>query len=196
MALLPPDPPLADAVVSLRPLAVPDLATVEAALLDPEICQWFDNRGVTAREVVERAGARWRAGEAAEFAVLDEGECVGSLWLTLGGDRRATVGYWLLRAGRGKGLGAHALRLVSRWAFHELDVERIGLLADPRNVASVRLAERAGFQREGVLRSWVEVNGERVDHVSFSLLPTDCECPELGDGPKASGPPPVPNEST
>ena len=63
--------------------------------------------------------------------------------------------------------------LVSGWAFDELGVKRIGLLADPRNVASVRVAERAGFQREGVLRCWVEVNGERVDHVSFSLLPTD-----------------------
>jgi RimJ/RimL family protein N-acetyltransferase len=52
-------------------------------------------------------------------------------------------------------------------------VQRIGLLADPRNVASVRVAERAGFLHEGVLRSWVDVNGERVDHASFSLLPTD-----------------------
>jgi RimJ/RimL family protein N-acetyltransferase len=173
MGLRPPDPPLTDDIVSLRPLAVTDIATVEAALLDPKICRWFDNRGVTAREVVERAVTRWQAEEAAEFAVLDAGECVGSLWLTLGADGRATVGYWLLQAGRGKGLVAQALVLVSRWAFGELGVKRIGLLADPRNVASVRVAERAGFRREGVLRSWVEVNGERVDHVSFSLLPTD-----------------------
>jgi RimJ/RimL family protein N-acetyltransferase len=173
MGLHPPDPPLADAVVSLRPLAVTDIASVEAALDDPEICRWFDNRGVTAREVVERAVARWQTDKAAEFAVLDAGECVGSVWLTLGADGRATVGDWLLEVARGKGLAAHALLLVSRWGFDELGVERIGLLADPRNVASVRVAERAGFRREGVLRAWVDVNGERVDHVSFSLLPTD-----------------------
>ena len=123
--------------------------------------------------VVERAAARWQAAEAAEFAVLDAGECVGSVWLTLGLDSRATVGYWLLPDARGKGLVAHALVLVSRWGFDQLGVKRIGLLADPRNAASVRVAERAGFQREGVLRSWVDVNGERVDHVSFSLLPAD-----------------------
>jgi RimJ/RimL family protein N-acetyltransferase len=172
MGLRPPDPPLADGVVSLRPLAVTDIASVEAALLDPEICRWFDNRGVTAREVVERAVARWQAEDAAEFAVLDAGECVGSLWLTLGADSRATAGYWLLQGARGKGLAAHALVLVSRWGFDELGVKRIGLLADPRNVASARVAARAGFQREGVLRCWADVNGERVDHVSFSLLPT------------------------
>jgi RimJ/RimL family protein N-acetyltransferase len=173
MGWRPPDPPLADAVVSLRPLALTDVASVEAALLDPEICRWFDNRGVTAREVVERAVARWQAEDAAEFAVLDAGECVGSLWLTLGADGRATAGYWLLQGARGKGLAAHALVLVSRWGFDELGVKRIGLLADPRNVASARVAARAGFQREGVLRCWADVNGERVDHVSFSLLPTD-----------------------
>jgi RimJ/RimL family protein N-acetyltransferase len=177
MGLRPPDPPLADAVVSLRPLAVTDIASVEAALLDPEICRWFDNRGVTAREVVERAVARWSAEEAAEFAVLDAGECVGSLWLTLAADSRATVGYWLVQGARGKGLAAHALVLVSRWGFDELGVKRIGLLADPRNVASARVAARAGFQREGLLRCWVEVNGERVDQVSFSLLPTDSRDP-------------------
>jgi RimJ/RimL family protein N-acetyltransferase len=173
LELRPPDPPLGDAVVSLRPLVATDIATVEAALEDSEICRWFDNRGVSAREVVERAVARWQAAEGAEFAVLDAGECVGSIWLTLGLDSRATVGYWLLPDARGKGLVTHALVLVSRWAFDKLGVKRIGLLADPRNVASVRLAERAGFRREGVLRSWVEVNGERVDHMSFSLLPTD-----------------------
>jgi RimJ/RimL family protein N-acetyltransferase len=173
MDLRPPDPPLGDAVVSLRPLVATDLATIEAALEDSEICRWFDNRGVSGREVVERAMERWQAAEGAEFAVLNAGECVGSIWLTLGADSRATVGYWLLPDARGKGLVTHALVLVSRWAFDKLGVKRIGLLVDPRNVASVRLAERAGFRREGVLRSWVEVNGERVDHVSFSLLPTD-----------------------
>ena len=173
MRLRPPDPPLGDPVVSLRPLTVTDVATVEAALDDPEICRWFDNRDVIAREVVERALARWQADEAAEFAVLDAGECVGSLWLTLGADSRATVGYWLLQGSRGKGLAAHALVLISRWGFDELGVRRIGLLADPRNVASLRVAERAGFQREGVLRAWVDVNGKHVDYVSFSLIPTD-----------------------
>jgi ribosomal-protein-alanine N-acetyltransferase len=173
MELRPPDPPLADAVVSLRPLRLTDVASVEAALADPDICRWFDNRGVSAREVVERAASRWQAGEAAEFALLGADECVGSLWLNLGADGRASVGYWLLPHARGKGIAGRALGLVAQWAFDELGVKRIGLLADPRNVASLRVAERAGFQREGVLRSWVDVNGERVDHVSFSLLPTD-----------------------
>ena len=123
--------------------------------------------------MVERAAARWAASEAAEFAIIDEAECVGSIWLNLGLESRAGVGYWLLAHARGKGLATSALLLVARWAFDALGVKRIGLHADPRNVASIRVAERAGFKREGLLRSWADVNGERVDQVSLSLLPSD-----------------------
>jgi RimJ/RimL family protein N-acetyltransferase len=168
-----PDPPLFDEHVVLRPLAEEHVPAVERALADLEVQRWFDDRGMTARAVVERAAERWAASEAAEFAIIDEAECVGSIWLNLGLENRAGVGYWLLAHARGKGLATSALLLVARWAFDALGVRRIGLNADPRNVASVRVAERVGFTREGLLRSWADVNGERVDQVSFSLLPSD-----------------------
>lgn len=168
-----PDPPLFDNHVVLRPLDEGDMAVVERALTDLEIQRWFDDRGLTARDVVERAAARWAASEAAEFAIIDEAECVGSIWLNLGLENRAGVGYWLLAHARGKGLATSALLLVARWSFDALGVRRIGLNADPRNIASIRVAERAGFKREGLLRSWADVNGERVDQVTFSLLPSD-----------------------
>jgi [ribosomal protein S5]-alanine N-acetyltransferase len=173
MALRPPDPRLADDVVSLQPLASSDVSAVEAALDDPEITRWFDNSGVSAQDVVDRAASRWEQFEAAEFAIVDSGDCVGSIWLNFGPSHRASVGYWLLPRARGKGLVTRALLLVSRWAFDEFGVKRISLLTDPRNASSLRAAERAGFHREGVLRSWDDVNGERVDHVSLSLLPSD-----------------------
>ena len=181
MALRPPDPRLADDVVSLRPLAFGDVSAVEAALDDPEITRWLDNGGVSAQDVVDRAASRWEQSEAAEFAIVDAGDCVGSIWLNLGPSDRAGVGYWLLPRARGRGLVTRALLLVSRWAFDELGVKRISLLTDPRNASSLRAAERAGFHREGVLRSWADVKGERVDHVSFSLLPSD-----LSRGPSSA----------
>jgi RimJ/RimL family protein N-acetyltransferase len=171
--LSPPQPPLEDGVVALRPLDERDAPAVQRALEDSEIGRWFDNSRVSVQEVVGRSSGRWERSEAAEFAILDGGRCVGSIWLHIGPSSRATVGYWLLPEGRGKGFMSRALLLVTRWAFAELGLKRIGLLADPRNAASVNVAERAGFRREGVLRSWADVNGERVDHVSYSLLPAD-----------------------
>jgi ribosomal-protein-alanine N-acetyltransferase len=165
-----PNPPLTDNDVVLRPLAEEDIQVVERALTDHEIQRWFDDRGLTARDVVERAAARWAASQAAEFAIIDEAECVGSIWLNLGLENRAGVGYWLLAHARGKGLATSALLLVARWAFDALGVRRIGLNAEPRNIPSIRVAERAGFTREGLLRSWADVNGERVDQVSFSCF--------------------------
>jgi [ribosomal protein S5]-alanine N-acetyltransferase len=41
------------------------------------------------------------------------------------------------------------------------------------NVASQRVAEKAGFTREGVLRAWIEQNGSQRDHVLYSLLQDD-----------------------
>ena len=150
MTLRAPDPPLGDGVVSLRPLALRDLSAVEQALGDPDITRWFDGRGLSARDVVERAVTRWDQSQAAEFAIADAGECVGSIWLDLGPNDRATVGYWLLPRARGKGLVTRALRLVARWAFDDVGVKRIGLLADPRNAASIGVAERAEIGRAHV----------------------------------------------
>jgi RimJ/RimL family protein N-acetyltransferase len=45
------------------------------------------------------------------------------------------------------------------------------LLTEPSNEGSQRVAERSGFQREGVLRSYGEIDGRRIDYIVFSLLP-------------------------
>jgi RimJ/RimL family protein N-acetyltransferase len=47
------------------------------------------------------------------------------------------------------------VRLVSAWAFDQLKVERMSLITDPANEASQRVAERAGYRQEGLLRSWL-----------------------------------------
>jgi RimJ/RimL family protein N-acetyltransferase len=90
-------------------------------------------------------------------------------------ERDLSVGYWLLADVRGRGLAARAVRLVSRWALRDLALARVALLTETSNGPSQRVAERTGFQREGVLRSYGEIDGRRVDFISFSLLPRDVE---------------------
>jgi RimJ/RimL family protein N-acetyltransferase len=165
VALTPPNLP------GLRQFDERDLPTVERALSDAEIMRWFDSRGFTPQAFVDYTSERWESGEAATFAILDGDASVGAIWLDLGPSGRTNIAYWLLAEARGRGLVTKAVVEVARWAFTALGVQRIGLLADPRNASSLDVAERVGFVREGVLRSWAEVNGERVDHVAFSLLP-------------------------
>jgi RimJ/RimL family protein N-acetyltransferase len=88
-------------------------------------------------------------------------------------DAIGEVGYWMKREARGRGLATRALALVSRWALGEKRLARFQLRADVENVASQRVAEKAGFVREGVLRSSLELKGERRDVIMYSLVPED-----------------------
>ena len=75
------------------------------------------------------------------------------------------------RAPRGRGLATAALRLLSDWSFRTLPVARLQLTTHVANPASQRVAEKAGYTREAVLRSWADQRGERVDLIMYSLLP-------------------------
>lgn len=82
-----------------------------------------------------------------------------------------SVGYWLRRDARGRGAATLAVRLVASWAFDALGVQRLQLTTAPDNLSSQKVAERAGFVREGLLRAWQPTASGRRDSVMFSLLP-------------------------
>jgi RimJ/RimL family protein N-acetyltransferase len=180
-----PEPPLTDGVVTLRPWRYEDVfVLVECLDGDEEIARWLDMipqpyRDAEARMWVDEATSYWREGTAAPFAVTDArgGEVVGGVGFRWMSEERGVgeVGYWLRRDARGRGLTTRAVQVVSRWAFDTLGCQRLQLRAEEENVPSLRVAEKAGFRREGVLRSMhfnARVN-RRVDYVMYSLLPTD-----------------------
>jgi RimJ/RimL family protein N-acetyltransferase len=174
MKLTPPDPPLGDGVVTLRPPDEHDLPAIERGVRDPDVVRGFGRLSASAGDLLELNRQRWREGEAATFAICDRtGACLGHVFVNLGGAGRGSVGYWLLPEARGKGLATRAVRLLSHWAFADLGLARLQLLTEPSNEDSHRVAERCGFQREGVLRSYTQIDGRRVDYVVFSLLPGD-----------------------
>ena len=83
------------------------------------------------------------------------------------------MGYWTAASARRRSLTTRALGLIWRWALEEVGVARIQLRADVLNVASVRVAEKAGSTREGTLRAAGvnERQNRRIDYAVFSLLP-------------------------
>jgi RimJ/RimL family protein N-acetyltransferase len=129
-----------------------------------------------ARANIDRAAAGWNEGAWAVFRIVDAAtdDVVGGINLRLGEHDTAEISYFLRGSARGRGLATRAVRLVTRWAFDELAIERIELRAHPDNGPSLRVAERSGFTREGVeraLRAWPD--GTRFDSIVYSLIRTD-----------------------
>lgn len=83
---------------------------------------------------------------------------------------RVEIGYWLFLHGRGRGIATRVVRALAEHAFH-VGVHRVEAVVRPQNEPSIRVLERAGFTREGVLRSLLRHDGGRSDAILFSLLP-------------------------
>jgi ribosomal-protein-serine acetyltransferase len=177
-----PAAPLVDGVTSLRPWSDGDLPGLAETGRDPDVTRWMglprQYRESDARAYLMSRYDGVHAGIRAPFAIVATGggELLGSIALAHFGweDRRGEVGYWLGGAARGQGHATRAVRLICAWGFEALGLERIELQAAVDNPASQRVAERAGFTREALLRSrWATFGGERHDMVCFGLLAGD-----------------------
>jgi ribosomal-protein-alanine N-acetyltransferase len=98
--------------------------------------------------------------------------------LTLGNVRRgitqaAAVGYWLGLPYVGRGYMTEAVRALIPFAFDELKLHRLEAACLPHNHASIRVLERNGFQREGLARRYLKIDGRWQDHLLFALLSDD-----------------------
>ena len=162
------------------PLTREHLPGVEALLDDPEVLRFtripepappdFAETWLGLYERGRRDGTR----EA--FAALgDEGEFLG-LALVPRIEREAQtaeLGYIVAPAARGRGVATAALRLLTDWAFEELDMLRLELVIGSANEPSKRVAERNGYRREGLFRSLYVKPGLRDDVEIWSRLASD-----------------------
>ena len=84
--------------------------------------------------------------------------------------KRAEIGYWLIPAARGRGIGAAAVSLLVDWAFDELEFERIEITTTPDNGPARALANSLGFVEEGVMSGRNLERGRRVDVMILARL--------------------------
>lgn len=148
-----------DGVVTLRRWRAADVADVTRACTDPDTARWLPvpvpYTAEAGRGYVEEMVPRlWADGAAANVAVTDAGTggLLGAIGLTLR-NGLGEVGYWTAPWARGRGVATRATVLHSAWGFEVLGLPRVELLADVDNLGSQRVAERAGFVREGVARA-------------------------------------------
>ena len=173
---------LSEGTVTLRPWRLDDAPALVRRINDPAVAAFLDlipqpYEQTDAVAYLMGCEEGWRTGASSNFAILVDGTdgptgSVGIRWGEIG-DGVAEVGYWVAAAARGRGVATTATRLAARWAFAaEPRLERLQLRADVENEPSNRVAAKAGFTREGVLRS-ARHNARldrRVDFAIWSLL--------------------------
>lgn len=167
----------------LRPFERGDITDTYLACADELTQRWLPTlpRPYTAADAERWCTAAAHlirtSGLGVQFAVtdLDDQRLLGAVGLnrTDWRTRTSEVGYWVAPWARGTGIAAEATRALACWALKDQEFERLELRADGGNVASCKAADRAGFHREGVLRSAGVGRGRRYDLVMYSLLPAD-----------------------
>ena len=117
-----------------------------------------------------------RRGQALPFAIILEGRLVGQLTVgnvVRGALRSGSLGYWIDRGVAGRGMASLAVALVCDHAFGPAGLHRLQADIRPENLPSQRLVERLGFRREGLLRRYLDIDGDWRDHLSYALLAED-----------------------
>jgi RimJ/RimL family protein N-acetyltransferase len=169
---------LTDGVVVLRELREDDRAVVLSAMRDPLVAQWLNMpRAPNDRDfdsLIRLAHNGRLTGDRFDFAVTEAGTdvSVGAVIASRRHRENYEIAYLAGADGRGRGLMTRGVRLVCKWLF-DAGVGRIEARTHPDNKPSQLLAERCGFQREGVERKSIWLHGRRADAIVWSLLPDD-----------------------
>lgn len=158
-------PATAAPALLLRPWTEQDIPAMVAAHRDPLIRRWLVRPLTTeeaARQLIAAQAADRRAGTAFSFAVLQADPDGGAATLAgsvgvrgLGGESvSGEVGYWIAAPARGRGIAGRAVSAVSEWAFRlpqARPLERLDLIHAVGNLASCRVADKAGFRLSATL---------------------------------------------
>lgn len=166
----------------LRPFTAADIRWVYAVSQDPAVQHFVTvpspYRLEDAAFFVEHVAlAGWARGRRAEFLAVDypTGRRLGRVGLGLDGPGTAEIGYWVDPAVRRQGVATQSVQALCRWAFTSLDLEIITWRAEVGNLASRRVAEKAGFLIEATLRKRQVHRGQRVDVWAGSLLRSEAD---------------------
>lgn len=90
----------------------------------------------------------------------------------------ANVGYWVRRSHTGRSVATTALRLIASFGLKKLKLQRLEILVPVNNMASRRVAQKAGARFEGILRNRLTLRDGLCDAAIFSLIAQDLVSPK------------------
>ncbi len=124
---------------------------------------------------VLRNRREWKQGQTYVLLVFDRaqpGAVIGRIALggvLRGAFQNAYLGYWIDEDRQGAGLMTEAVRAATAFAFDGAGLHRVQAAVMPRNAASQRVLEKAGYRREGLALRYLCIAGRWEDHVLFAL---------------------------
>lgn len=133
---------------------------------------WQPHRSIKeTRKFLTRCEKSWKEGIAFPWAIIrkTDNQLLGMIEIISVDHSGISIGYVLARPFWGNGYMAEALKSVIDWALKQKDIYRVWSVCDVENLASARVMEKAGMQKEGVLRRWVRLS-------YFGEKPRDCFC--------------------
>jgi len=162
-------------MVRLRPTEERDLPRFVEWLADRDVTRWLAAMGDPPTLEDEREWYERRRGdpESVMWSIeTHDGRLAGNVELRLTPRaERAEMGIAIQdKSLWSQGLGTDAVRLVLRYAFEDLDLNRVELTTDEENARAVRCYEKCGFRREGLLRQHRLVDGKFGNTVMMAVL--------------------------
>ena len=163
--------------IVLREFTRDDFDGVHKYANDPEVVKymsWGPNTRPETRRFLERNIQAQVVQPRTDYnlAITLNDELIGGCGLTIHSlsDKRAEIGYCIRRVDWGKGVGTEVAGELIRFGFSELKMHRIEAKCDPENIASYKIMEKNGMQREGTLRQDKNIRGEWRDSYIYSIL--------------------------
>jgi len=175
---------LTDGVVSLRPLQMADCEAIYTSVRESinELSRWLPwcDPGYAPSDTAGFVGTSirwWQEGSQFTFGIFDttDGAHLGVIGVNHLNRQHgyANIGYWVRTSRTGRGFAPRAVRLVARFAFDSLGMARVEIAAEPDNLASRRVAEKAGATLEAVVRNRIVRRGQAYPAALYSLIPED-----------------------
>ncbi len=107
-----------------------------------------------------------------EYYITMGGKIIGSVGFVRVDEalRTAEIGYWLSRDFNGRGIMTKSVNIMEQFAFDKLNANRVEIRVDVENIPSQRVAIRAGYTREGILRQAFILRGQARDVIVYSKI--------------------------
>lgn len=154
-----------------------NLRQASSAFLQPWEPSWSKDELTRAAfsERRKRAVIDARVGSGHVFLIFDtqSNRLAGGITLgaiRFGVARSGQIGYWMGEEFAGKGLMQDAVRTLSSFGFERLELHRLEAACIPSNERSIRVLEKTGFEREGLLKSYLKIDGRWQDHLLFARI--------------------------